>query len=757
MVSLEPSDIFLFQKYLKKDLERLFQPSTVLLWPANCAPDLFTPLLSANKIKKILSDPGPTVDQDGRRAFLPLIWQNQPLGIAIFSDTAGTDNEKLLAEQWPRISSLILEKVQIYKAYFTDAGSHTFNQALFKDVLIDLLEAHLRAGGKDEDNPTTPGREDLTGLRHPFSIVFVEWPNPAQDRPGASKQPWRDLAAAEGETEQPGQPWPGVVAAIKNGLQDIPFAYLFRLGTSILAVLLPCCDSGRGHQASLGLFRSLRNKGLFEAGRNRPKGGNHKFALGCLAYPPKNTREYRDSSPEKSYHWIIERAQETLAVAKSRPDYPVGFSTELEETAGLKTLKDIHQTVDQLRNLWEKAGRFSLVLAKYDDQNETDRKAPREAIDSWLPAGTSLFPCGQDSFFLYLPGMDVEEALRTGKHVQHQIREKYARTISMGLAGYPLLRYKKSEIPFNSYKALIHTHFFGPDTITAFDAVSLNISGDMLFNAGHMSGAIMEYKKGLALDAKDTNLLNSLGVCYAELGRYKSAISCFEKTLTIKKDSFMARYNLGSVYLKAGMPDKALLALEGAVSLDGNHFDSLFQLGRLLQEQKKWQEAVNYFQKAARCSEAKGYIHRYLGECYLALNLQKQAMAAFKKAVKINPADGFSLSRLGSLYAEMENDLEIAQALCQKALELDNENAAYWKTMGWIYYLQGNCSQAIQCLTEAQQRMKKDPEIYYFLGLVEQKKGNTTDARRKWQKALRINPLFKEAQSALRSLEASPK
>ncbi|MEW6326197.1 MAG: tetratricopeptide repeat protein [Thermodesulfobacteriota bacterium] len=784
IASLEPQDIFLFQEDIRNDLSLLFQAQDVLLWPANCAPDILSPLITESKmkiipphppllkggwgdfqIKEVFSNSVPVVEKNTDSVSLPFIWQNKPLGIAVLKDTDGTFDKDILSSQWSKLSQLILEKVRVYKTYFTDAESGALAPGLFKDTLIRLITT----GQKGRDTKPVSeleGFPDLPALHTNFSIIFMEilFNHPLKRRPNPSLKPGRRSEF-----------WADIIPAIKNELKGIALSCLFRRDKSTLALVLPFCDEERGRNISLAIFE-LFNK-------RRLKDGI-KAAIGLLTYPINSNETHKSCSdtkdnennppsppfskgglggfsdekcrnlpPEKLYDLIIEKGKETLAVAKGRFDYPLCFSRELEETISLKMAVNIHRVTDKLGRKWRKTKKFSLILARYDARDGGGDYSPfLEKINSWLSPGQSILPCTEDSFFIYLPDISPEEALLAGKHLKSQIKEECGRTVSMGLAGYPALNYEKEEIPFNAYKALVHTDFFGPDTITAFNAVSLNISGDMLFNAGHIHGAIMEYKKGLSLDPQDVNLLNSLGVCYARLKWYKRAISCFEKTLSLEKDNFMAQYNLGLAYLKTGIPDKAFLALQQAASLNGNHFEILFQMGKLLQEQKRGTEAVGYFQKAAKCPDAKGYIYRYLGEAYLGLNLKKDAMAAFKRAVKSNPADAFSFSWLGMLYAELKNDLEIAHTLCQKALELDHQNSLYWKTVGRIYYLKNNYPQALHHLKEAQQRMKKDHEIYYHLGLVYEKMGHIAEARRKWQKALKVNPLFKEARTALQSI-----
>jgi|GEM_PF-2663015 len=761
LTSLEPQDIFLFQKYIKKDLRLLFQTQDVLLWPANCAPDLLTTLITESKmkiipphppllkggwgnfqIKEIFSNSVPVVEKNTNSVFLPFIWQNEPLGIAIFKDTAGTFNKNILSSQWPKLSQLILEKTRVYKAYFADPESGILSPELFKDTLIRLITTDRK--GRDT-KPTSESESfpDLPGSHTNFSIIFMEilFSHPLKRRSNMSLKPGRQSEL-----------WAAIIPAIKNELKGVDFSCLFRRDKSTLALIMPFCDEEKGRDISLAILELFNKRRFIPPHLVRFKDGT-RAAIGLVSYPINSNEKCRNLPPEKLYDLIVGKGKETLAIAKSRFDYPLCFSRELEETISLKMAVNIHRVTDKLRRKWRKTRKFSLILARYDAQKgREDYGHFLEKISFWLSPGQLILPCTENSFFIYLPDISPEEAFLAGKNLKSQIKEACGRTVAMGLASYPALDYEKEGVTFNAYKALVHTDFFGPDTITAFDAISLNISGDTLFNAGHIHGAIMEYKKGLSLDPQDVNLLNSLGVCYARLKWYKRAISCFEKTLSLEKDNFMAQYNLGLAYLKTGIPDRAFLALQQAASLNGNHFDILFQMGKLLQEQKRGAEAVGYFQKAAQRPDAKGYIYRYLGEAYLDLNLKKDAMAAFKKAVRSNPADAFSFSWLGMLYAELKNDLEIAHTLCQKALELDHQNSLYWKTIGRIYYLKNDYPQAIRHLKEAQRRMKKDHEIYYHLGLVYEKMGDIAEARRKWQKALKVNPLFKEARIALQPI-----
>ena len=97
----------------------------------------------------------------------------------------------------------------------------------------------------------------------------------------------------------------------------------------------------------------------------------------------------------------------------------------------------------------------------------------------------------------------------------------------------------------NARKALLHAEFYGPGHAVQFDAVSLNVSGDIHFSDGDLAGALREYRRGLECAPQDVNLLNSLGVTYALLNKNNLARSAFERVIHADPNNYMALYNLG--------------------------------------------------------------------------------------------------------------------------------------------------------------------------------------------------------------------
>ncbi|MCK5837420.1 MAG: tetratricopeptide repeat protein, partial [Desulfobacula sp.] len=137
-------------------------------------------------------------------------------------------------------------------------------------------------------------------------------------------------------------------------------------------------------------------------------------------------------------------------------------------------------------------------------------------------------------------------------------------TVLMGAAIFPYHDFSEPQTIANALKAFDHAAFFGPDTLIYFDATSLNISADRLYQQNQYDRAITEYEQGLDLAPTDINLINSLGVCFGVMGKLDRAKLEFEKALGINPNEVLVMYNMGLLCQINGEMDKAIQYLRNA-------------------------------------------------------------------------------------------------------------------------------------------------------------------------------------------------
>ena len=314
--------------------------------------------------------------------------------------------------------------------------------------------------------------------------------------------------------------------------------------------------------------------------------------------------------------------------------------------------------------------------------------------DHGLPAG-------------FLPGLSAAEGLTAAKAFQHALREQTGCTLTVGVAVHPTLDYAVHETVVNARKAADHAAFFGPGSCAAFDAVSLNISGDKCFEHGDTEAAIREFQRALALDPANVNVRNSLGVCYAVLGDYEEALQQFAAAVSLDSREYMAIYNIGLVHWLLGRKEGALNHLLQASALRGDVFEILFQIGKLQLDLHQPHAARENLEHAGRLRTKSGGIYRYLGDCYAALDLSEKAITAYKKAIKFNSSDPTALSALGCLFDGKGENPDISLMFCRESVKLAPENPLFRHRLGALCLKQNRLEDALEHL-EAAARLGRD-------------------------------------------------
>jgi tetratricopeptide (TPR) repeat protein len=301
-----------------------------------------------------------------------------------------------------------------------------------------------------------------------------------------------------------------------------------------------------------------------------------------------------------------------------------------------------------------------------------------------------------EEFGCLFKGVDEAKALELAEEIQNRVKVAGEETVSIGLAVYPFWPFEKASILDNAQKALDHAAFFGPNTITPFDAVSLNISADKLYQYGDIDGAIEEFKKALAVDPENVNVHNSLGVCYGVQGESDLAIDAFETAIRLDPDDVMGTFNLGLAHIKRGDREKALELLHRALELDENNPEVAYQIVACHQEKGDTDLAIEYLEKAARNTSKGAHVFRALGEGYMEKEMLREAAKAYEKVIKLNPTDAKSLSILGYLYGIIGENLEIAIVLCRESTKIDPDNSLYRYRLGKLYQQSEDYENAIK-------------------------------------------------------------
>ncbi len=301
-----------------------------------------------------------------------------------------------------------------------------------------------------------------------------------------------------------------------------------------------------------------------------------------------------------------------------------------------------------------------------------------------------------------LPGIEPSAAARLMETLAGDVQEQTPSTVLIcGIAGHPLLSYAPDDLAANANKAIDHAAFFDNGAVVALDAVTLNISGDRAFEADNVAEAMLEYHQALTLDDTNVNVLNSLGACYGHVGAYEKALQYLEAAVAADAEEYMAVYNIGLTRLLMADRNSALDQFARAAVMAPEVFEPALQLGRLLQEDGKPAEALEYLERAAQLRPSSGTTQKLLGQCHEALDHLEPAIAAYKKAVTQNPNDPETLSALGCLFDKQGENPEITIIFCQQSVDLAPDNGLYRRRLGQLYLKQGLLAEALEAFKAA--------------------------------------------------------
>ncbi|HCY84328.1 MAG TPA: hypothetical protein DHV36_04250 [Desulfobacteraceae bacterium] len=272
---------------------------------------------------------------------------------------------------------------------------------------------------------------------------------------------------------------------------------------------------------------------------------------------------------------------------------------------------------------------------------------------------------------------DEKEGLRLVNLLKDKISQRLGCDLLLGIAVHPYRDFDFDRILPNALKAFDHAAFFGHGHTVSFDGISLNISGDRLFQLGKYDEAIQEYKLGLAIDPKNINLLNSLGVSYGITDQLDLALETFELAWNISPEEVMVIYNIGLIHRIKENEDKSILYLKKAHGINPDIFEVELLLGHLLFKQGRVDQSVSHLEAATRINPASGTAFRILGQILLDKNDPAAAAAQFNLAVKNNPLDAQALSGYAKAMGLQNRNLSIALSFARKARDIDPENTDY--------------------------------------------------------------------------------
>jgi len=259
---------------------------------------------------------------------------------------------------------------------------------------------------------------------------------------------------------------------------------------------------------------------------------------------------------------------------------------------------------------------------------------------------------------------------------------------------------------------------------------------------GNYSTAIDLLKRSVEAEPKSKMGWNDLGLAYLDSRQDDLAIQAFQKQIGVNPYHEYAYNNLGRVYLYERKYEEANKWFGKQIEIDPLDKYAHANLGISYLEQHKYEDAVPELEKATSLTPDNAEDQVRLGEAYLNLDQDEKAMAAFDRAAKVSPWP-YIWNAIAYQLALKKKHPDIARryaesAVTSAATTLRNISfdrlsrsqlgqtyslAAYWDTLGWVEFTDGNLDQA-QKYVLASWQLSQHSRVADHLAQIYEKRGD---------------------------------
>ena len=177
-------------------------------------------------------------------------------------------------------------------------------------------------------------------------------------------------------------------------------------------------------------------------------------------------------------------------------------------------------------------------------------------------------------------------------------------------------------------------------------------------------------------------------------------IKKLENSIKIDPQNLTKHFELGSIYIKIKKYDLALEIFNKTIEIDKNFLPGYNNLGNIYKELKKIEKSIKYFKKAIKINS--NYINAIynLAVVYSEIGNNEDAVNYFKKALQINPNHIPTLNNFGILLKNFKKYEEAINCF-EKIISIDANFLKAYNNIGTISLELGDMKKAIEAYYKA--------------------------------------------------------
>ncbi len=228
---------------------------------------------------------------------------------------------------------------------------------------------------------------------------------------------------------------------------------------------------------------------------------------------------------------------------------------------------------------------------------------------------------------------------------------------------------------------------------------------------GRLDKAIEEFEILRKMAPQSVEILRYSARLYSLNKQPEEAVRLVKKAVEIQPENDSLYHSLSLAYMSVEKYDLAIQSMRTAIKLNDNRDSYYFELGALLERSEKYSDAIDNMQRA----------------------------------IELNPMHSNAHNFIGYMYAQEGQYLDKALSHLKKALSIQPRNGYFLDSLGWIYFKKGESEKALTEIKKAMVYVAPDPVLYDHLGDVHYSLKNYEEASGAWKTSLSLTRVKMDA------------
>ncbi len=306
---------------------------------------------------------------------------------------------------------------------------------------------------------------------------------------------------------------------------------------------------------------------------------------------------------------------------------------------------------------------------------------------------------------------------------------------------------KKTKAPINKIEELSKNIQSNPNKLELYIE-----RANLYIQKNNINNAIIDYQKAISIAPDSITYYMKIADLFLQQGQIKNTLDILNKVTKVNPNYTQAWIKIGEIHLMFKKYPEVFKYANKALEIDPYNDKAFFLKAYAYKENADTNKAIDNFQQCLKFNPNNYEANVELGILFMGLK-NKLAINYFENAISLDSSKILAYYDLGLFY--QDNDmLNEAMATYKKLNKIDPSFPNSYYNIGYIYLQILNISEeSIPYFTKAIEVKPDYYQAYFNLGLAHEKLGDILNAEKNYKEALRINPNYNHAITALNRVQ----